>query len=117
MARTLLPVTTMVRAGSRVSPDSDMTVGDAANGMYFSNAGLVFLVAYNSHDSIAYTITPIIALAPDGVSVVSPPRSLGPLEIWVFRPLDATNYNQADGTVNLDIQNAAVKLMAFKVVV
>lgn len=67
MARTVIPVTTITRAG--VAPPAQ-TDGDASNNMEFTNDGNTFLEVVSS-DAGAQSVTILVAEEVDGLAVTS----------------------------------------------
>ena len=111
MARTLIPTNTVVRAG--IAPA--LTAGDDANEMYFVNDGRTFLYVLNTGGASTLTfITPGTVddqTIGDRAVVVAVHATQG----MFIGPFPPNIYNQSDGTVHVDINDATtLTLEAFR---
>ena len=112
MARTLIPTNTVVRAG--IAPA--LTAADHTNEMYFVNDGRTFLYVLDT----AGAVCNLVFITPGTVDALD----IGDRTVQVavhgtqgmfIGPFPPNIYNQADGTVHVDIDDqASVTLEAFR---
>ncbi|WP_331445853.1 hypothetical protein [Streptomyces xanthochromogenes] len=112
MARVNVPVTLITRAG--VAPGSEVA-GDATNGNSVANSsGDVWIEVRNSGSTVARLLSANFANTVDGVTVdaktwsipISTSRRIGPFPVKYYGT-----------TLNLDVDNAELKLSAYRMVV
>jgi len=109
MPRTVIPITDVTRTGTT---QPSQTSGDASNNHYLAyNDGRVMLELTAASGTVVYTIiTPGtvdgLAVSDLTVSVTTTPKVVGPLPPAV--------YNQADGTVNIDVDSANGRARAYR---
>lgn len=99
----------VIIAGTGVSE----TTGDAVNGHAFTNDGRVYLQARNSGAS-SYDVTIATPGTVDGNAVADKVVSVAAGVTKVIGPFPMSAYNQSDNTVNVDVSNAALMLLALQ---
>lgn len=108
MPRVNVPVTAITRSG--VAPGTEVN-GDSTNGHSFDNDGTVWLEARNSGTTVARVVSALFANTVDGVTVdpktwsipTSATRRIGPFPTRLY-----------GSTVSIDVDNAELKLTAYK---
>jgi hypothetical protein len=112
MARTVIPVTTISRAG--VAPPSQ-TASDHSNGMYVAqnNGHVIFEII--STDAGTQTVGFALPGTPDGQAIADRTITLSAGGTAICGPYPPTYYNQTDGSLNINPSvNTTLKFRAYK---
>lgn len=118
MARTLIP--TVVAAANKVGVEltaSDVAA-DAANGMYFVNAGGAQTILIVQSASASGADVTIVSVAdPYGRTGDIGPATVGAAATVAFGPFEPLLFNQPGGTININLASVTgtVTLVAMKV--
>lgn len=107
MARVVIPVTEITKAG--IAPATEVN-GDATNNHYFANDSRTFLVVRNGGASTR-TLTVKFAATVDGQAVTSRTYSLATTVTRFIGPFETGPYGT---TVNVDVDHADIKLVAYR---
>ena len=109
MVRTSL--TPIVAAGSYQSALTALTftAGDNSNGNRFTPTGSELIIVWNSHATNAYTVT--LTSVADGYGRLGTitAESVAAVTYKMFGPIKQLGWQQTDGYIYLDCENAAIK--------
>lgn len=111
MARTAIPVTTIIRAGVNKPA---ITAGDSVNGHQFSNVGVTFIEAKNT-DVATRSLTLITPVQTDGLDVADLVISILAGQTWMIGPFSSQTFNQTGDLVYIDIAQSTWEFRAFKI--
>lgn len=112
MARITVPTITIERSG--VSAAAQVT-GDPTEGHKIeSNTGRSFIEVENT-DASAHTVTVVTSATVDDLDVADRTVSVPAGQKRYIGPFPITTYNQTDGSVNIDVDDATLLLRAFKI--
>ncbi|WP_030670653.1 hypothetical protein [Streptomyces rimosus] len=111
MPRVSIPVTQITRAG--VAPATEVN-GDATNNHSVNNDGSVWLEVRNSGSTVSRTVSALFASTVDGVAVPAKTWSIPTSASRRIGPFPTRLYGT---TLQIDVDNAELKLSAYKVAV
>lgn len=114
MARVDVPITQVTDTG--VAPPAQVVADPVNNHSLAWNDGSVFIEATNTDASVVRNVTVETPGSVSGLAVadrvIAVPAAGG---VRLIGPLPPAVYNQADGTVYVDVDNANLRLRAYAV--
>ena len=110
MARTTLTKTNAPGHYATSGQTLTFTAADVTNGNQFKATGKELLIARNTDDATAYSVTVSSAPDPYGRTGDISQHSIPPLETHIFGPFPVLGWQQSDGYIYVDAENAAIEL-------